>query len=272
MLAQLNKWSPLVAILALATSVVVGGLQFWSSKLAQEAYDASMSFGKVSAEISWAQALNAYRSTDHKIAAWENKHGFVRGKTTASSVEELLNGLDDLNLPLEIVQLYKTRHNEYQTLVRLSEAYRPFAERLIDINLSLPRNAALPILFKVEEQFRRTFSPASQQIDKGTILSFRLLHTVTDDLLRLYICTSAPGTCNTAAEVKTWKIGDYSSGDEIRWKIEETGRYYLWSHKVGEEGANSTINEIVYSKDEVTATIIKFQSGLEIKASVLKQK
>jgi predicted negative regulator of RcsB-dependent stress response len=60
MLEKLNKLSPVVALLALVTSIVVGGFQFWSSKVVQKALDASMSFGRIGNEVSWYEALSAY--------------------------------------------------------------------------------------------------------------------------------------------------------------------------------------------------------------------
>lgn len=271
MLDRLNKWSPVVAILALVTSIIVGGLQFWSSKVAQEAYDASMSFGRIGAEVSWAEALRAYRDTDNSIAAWEKKNGYIRGSKAADSLEDFLDGLEKAKIPLEVVQLYKTRHNQYQTLIHLSQAYKPFAERLTDINLTLPSVATLPALFRVEEEFRRTFSPISETLGKGSKLSFTVMRPDKGYLLRLHICTSEPGTCNSAATVKVWNMRDYKAGNKILWEIQETGRYYLWSHKIDEEPTKSTINEVVYSKDLANSTIIRFRSGLQIKVSVLYQ-
>jgi hypothetical protein len=77
--------------------------------------------------------------------------------------------MSEANVPADIVRLYRVRHNKYKTLIRLSDTYKPFVERLPNINLALPKIAALPTLFNVEEQFRRTFSPTSESLIKGNV-------------------------------------------------------------------------------------------------------
>lgn len=42
MIDKIKKFSPVIALISLGTSVIVGEAQFWSSKVAQDAYDASM--------------------------------------------------------------------------------------------------------------------------------------------------------------------------------------------------------------------------------------
>lgn len=140
-------------------------------------------------------------------------------------------------------------------------------ERLHGAYQSLPHNTPILIQFRVEPKHRKTFSPIGQ-LKKGAILSFRVVRQVGNDSIQLHICTSKPGTCNSAARAHVWKMADYASGSEIRWEIKNSGRYYLWSRV----GGGGPANEIVYSKDLASATLIRFRSGLEIEARLLNQR
>jgi len=134
----MTTWIPIVlSILAL----IVAGLAVCISKKAAE--DASQ-FGAITAERQWHETVKEYYFEDERIRRWEESKGLSRDGPVPTSAEGLERELSTLNWPSNIQDAYRRRWRSWNSLREMSEAYKPFKERLSSIDLSLPSKPALP--------------------------------------------------------------------------------------------------------------------------------
>jgi hypothetical protein len=81
-----------------------------------------------------------------------------------------------------------------------------------------------PLIY-VEPQRSRTFGP-QRVVPAGTVFTIKVLTKADANALRLHRCGEA---CKSAETVKLWQPGDYRVGDELTWRADREGTYYLWA-------------------------------------------
>jgi hypothetical protein len=103
---------------------------------------------------------------------------------------------------------------------------------------------------------RKTFSP-QKVTPAGTVFYVKVLKKADDNAIRLHRC-GAP--CNNAATVKIWEPESYKSGDELKWRVDKDGTYYLWIQDRKKNAA------VVASSDELSGGKLRivFASGASI--------
>ena len=81
-----------------------------------------------------------------------------------------------------------------------------------------------PLIY-VEPQRSRTFGP-QRVTPAGTVFHIKVLTKADNNALRLHRCGDG---CKSAETVKLWQPADYRVGDELTWRAERDGTYYLWA-------------------------------------------
>jgi hypothetical protein len=85
--------------------------------------------------------------------------------------------------------------------------------------------ASEPALIYVEPQRNRTFGP--QRVTRaGTVFHVKVLTKADNNAVRIHRCGEA--NCKSAETVKQWQPGEYRTSDELTWRAEREGTYYLW--------------------------------------------
>lgn len=81
-----------------------------------------------------------------------------------------------------------------------------------------------PLIY-VESQRSRTFGP-QRVVPAGTVFTIKVVTKADGNALRLHRCGEG---CKSAETVKLWQPGDYRVGDELTWRADREGTYYLWA-------------------------------------------
>ena len=115
-----------------------------ANRLAKEAFESSSKFDIINAETQWGLIRDAYDEIDFKILTWENSKNLKRSGKSVKSIEQLELILEALKVPNEIRRLYRIRHEKYQILMNVSDQYKPFKKRLLNIDFILPSAPVLP--------------------------------------------------------------------------------------------------------------------------------
>ena len=80
-----------------------------------------------------------------------------------------------------------------------------------------------PLIY-VEPQRSRTFGP-QRVTPAGTVFHIKVVSKADNNALRLHRCGDS---CKSAETVKLWQPADYRVGDELTWRVDRDGTYYLW--------------------------------------------
>ena len=80
-------------------------------------------------------------------------------------------------------------------------------------------------LIYVEPQRNRSFGP-QQVTPAGTVFHLKVLTKADNNAFRLQRCAEP---CKTAETIKVWQPADYRVGDELLWRADREGMYYLWN-------------------------------------------
>jgi len=113
-------------------------------------------------------------------------------------------------------------------------------------------------LLYVEPQRSRTFAP-QRVTPAGTEFHIKVLAKADHNAFRLHRCG---GPCKTAETVKVWQAADYRVGDELSWRVEREGTYYLWNQDSREDRSLEATTHWFVGK----RVRIAFESGAVIEA------
>jgi len=94
---------------------------------------------------------------------------------------------------------------------------------------------------RVEPKYRFTFGPAGET-PAGTVFNIRVLKKGESASIRLQLCGV---DCATAAAVRVWEPAAYAVGDELSWRVEQAGEYYLWSENLAKEEPSAIVSDSV---------------------------
>ena len=123
---------------------------------------------------------------------------------------------------------------------------------------SIERNSAGPAQLEVKLPNRKTFGP--QKITPaGTVFHLKILSKGEHDAIRLHRCGEP---CNTASTVNIWEPKSYKSGDQLSWRVDQDGMYYIWIEDQAKK------KSVVASSDELSGAKLRivFASGAIIEA------
>jgi hypothetical protein len=70
---------------------------------------------------------------------------------------------------------------------------------------------------------------AREPTPAGTVFNIRVIKKADHNAFRLHRCGDP---CKTATTVSVWKPEAYRAGDELSWRTEKDGTYYLWNQDV----------------------------------------
>lgn len=115
-----------------------------ANEIAKLAMNSSAKFDIINAETQWGMLKDSYDEIDQEVLVWESKKGLKRDGKAVDSEEELASLLDRLKVPPNIRRLYIKRHEKFQILKNVGEQYKPFEERLANVNFVLPSAPVLP--------------------------------------------------------------------------------------------------------------------------------
>jgi hypothetical protein len=113
-------------------------------------------------------------------------------------------------------------------------------------------------LIYVEPQRSRTFGP-QRVTPAGTVFHIKVLAKADHNSFRLHRCGDP---CKTAETVKVWQAADYRAGDELSWRVERDGTYYLWNQDARDERSLEATTHWFVGK----RVRIAFESGAVIEA------
>ena len=114
-----------------------------------------------------------------------------------------------------------------------------------------------PLIY-VEPQRNRTFGP-QRLTPAGTVFHIKVVSKADNNALRLHRCGDG---CKSAETVKLWPSGEYRVGDELTWKADRDGTYYLWAQDARSgRSLEATSHWFVGNR-----TRIAFESGAVIEA------
>ncbi len=113
-----------------------------SNNLSKEALSSSKKYWDVNAQVVWNTLKDAYDEAEKKVLEWERKNKYRRKGKPVKSYQELNDFL--VKLPDEAKPLYRKRFDKRQSLIKASDVYMPFRERLSNIDFLLPAPPRLP--------------------------------------------------------------------------------------------------------------------------------
>jgi len=113
-------------------------------------------------------------------------------------------------------------------------------------------------LLYVEPQRSRTFGP-QRVTPAGTQFHIKVLAKADHNTFRLHRCDDP---CKTAETVKVWQAPDYRAGDELVWRGEREGTYYLWNQDSRDDRSLEATTHWFVGK----RVRIAFESGAVIEA------
>jgi hypothetical protein len=114
-----------------------------------------------------------------------------------------------------------------------------------------------PLIY-VEPKRSRTLGP-QRVTPTGTVFHIKVLTKADHNALRLHRCNDK---CTNAETVKLWQPGDYRVGDELTWRADRDGTYYLW----GQDPRDGRSLEVTTHWFVGNRTRIAFDSGAVIEA------
>jgi hypothetical protein len=113
-------------------------------------------------------------------------------------------------------------------------------------------------LIYVEPQHSRSFGP-QRVTPAGTVFHLKVLTKADNNAFRLQRCGEP---CKSAEIVKVWQPGDYRVGEELSWRVDREGTYYLWNQDPRDDrSVEATTHWFVGNR-----TRIAFDSGAVIEA------
>jgi len=119
----------------------------------EKALAASLKYAEINAQIMWNTLKEAYDNADKEVLEWEKANNYSRAKQPVDTPENLLDFLNQLKISDEGKRLYIKRFDKRISLIKASEAYEPFKERLSNLDLTLPAAPLLP-MYLLDEKGR----------------------------------------------------------------------------------------------------------------------
>ena len=111
----------------------------------EKALAESLKYAEINSQIMWNTLKEAYDNADREVLEWEKANDFLRAKQPVDTLEKLMNFLDQLKISDEGKRLYIKRYDKRMSLIKASEAYEPFKERLTKLDLTVPTAPLLPV-------------------------------------------------------------------------------------------------------------------------------
>jgi hypothetical protein len=117
-------------------------------QVARETKEQSERLGSIQAWASWDNLMAEYLEVENYLVRWEQRHGLRRDTYVARSIPELEKRLEALgkfsDLPDTIKLLYLKRQKTYEIMLKLKEAFEPYAGQYVQIDFKLPPPPKLP--------------------------------------------------------------------------------------------------------------------------------
>ena len=110
----------------------------------EEALNEAKKYAEVNSQIMWNSLRDAYDSADREVLEWEQANNLRRVAQPVKTPEALIELLDRLKISDEGRRLYIKRFDKRMSLIKASEVYEPYKERLSNLDFTLPTAPLLP--------------------------------------------------------------------------------------------------------------------------------